>query len=139
MYNLSILRISSYLFCSEFPTPTPAMVNHNDVLDDDEDEPLNENDHDNEDELNNIDEGEELNAHHLVLAQSGVDIVGTGYRILFKWTKCNTPVDDATVGDEIVDDDVPKERVKGRFKITGKRKLYQVFEEDEDDEDYGHF
>ncbi|GKC92471.1 hypothetical protein Tco_1157913 [Tanacetum coccineum] len=53
------------------------MVNHNDVLDDDDDEPLNENDHDNEDELNNIDEGEELNAHHLVLAQSGVDIVGT--------------------------------------------------------------
>ncbi|GJY47902.1 hypothetical protein Tco_0437858 [Tanacetum coccineum] len=49
------------------------------------------------------------------------------------------PVNDETVGDEIVDDDVPKERVKGRFKITGKRKLYQVFDEDEDDEDYGHF
>ncbi|GJZ50623.1 putative reverse transcriptase domain-containing protein [Tanacetum coccineum] len=39
-----------------FQTPTPALVNHNDVLDDDEDESLNENDDDKKDELNNIDE-----------------------------------------------------------------------------------
>ena len=69
MFMLSVLRISSYLFCSEFQTPTPALVNHNDGLDDDEDEPLNENDDDDEDELDNVDEGEELNTHHLVLAQ----------------------------------------------------------------------
>nr|GEX24620.1 transcription initiation factor IIA large subunit-like [Tanacetum cinerariifolium]GEX69609.1 transcription initiation factor IIA large subunit-like [Tanacetum cinerariifolium] len=53
----------------EFQTPTPALVNHNAVLDDDEDEPLNENDDDDEDELDNVDEGEELNTHHLILAQ----------------------------------------------------------------------
>lgn len=53
----------------EFQTPTPALVNHNDVLDDDEDELLNENDDDDEDELDNVDEGEELNTHHLILAQ----------------------------------------------------------------------
>ncbi|GJU99088.1 hypothetical protein Tco_1328359, partial [Tanacetum coccineum] len=50
---------------------------------------------------------------------------------------------DETVGDDIVDDDVPKERVKRtnipRFKITGKRRLYRLIDEDEDDEDiYGH-
>lgn len=44
-----------------------AMVNQNDVLDDDEDEPLNENDDD--EDLNDVDQGEELNTHHLVLAQ----------------------------------------------------------------------
>lgn len=47
--------------------PTPAMVNQNDVLDDDEDEPLNENDDD--DDLDDVDQGEELNTQHLVLAQ----------------------------------------------------------------------
>ncbi|GJR92596.1 hypothetical protein Tco_0264770 [Tanacetum coccineum] len=43
-------------------------------------------------------------------------------------------VDDEIVGDEIVDDDVPKERVKKnnipRVKIIGKRRLYQLFDED---------
>ncbi|GJX90448.1 hypothetical protein Tco_0343774 [Tanacetum coccineum] len=47
------------------------------------------------------------------------------------------------VGDEIVDDGVPKEMVKRtnvpRIKITGKRRLYRLLDEDEDDEDiYGH-
>ena len=46
--------------------PTPAMINQND-LDDDEDEPLNENDDD--DDLDDVDQGEELNTQHLVLAQ----------------------------------------------------------------------
>nr|GEX80942.1 40S ribosomal protein S3-3-like [Tanacetum cinerariifolium] len=36
---------------------------------DDDDETLNDDDDDDEDKLDNIDEGEELNAHHLVLAQ----------------------------------------------------------------------
>ncbi|GJS57120.1 hypothetical protein Tco_0651904 [Tanacetum coccineum] len=50
---------------------------------------------------------------------------------------------DETASDDIVDDDVPKERVKRtnipRFKITGKRRLYRLIDEDEDDEDiYGH-
>nr|XP_043610566.1 transcription initiation factor IIA large subunit [Erigeron canadensis] len=51
----------------ELQAPTPAMVNQNDLLDDDEDEPLNENDDD--DDLDDVDQGEELNTQHLVLAQ----------------------------------------------------------------------
>ncbi|GJT46076.1 hypothetical protein Tco_0954791 [Tanacetum coccineum] len=47
------------------------------------------------------------------------------------------------VGDKIVNDGVPKERVKRtnipRVKITGKRRLYRLLDEDEDDEDiYRH-
>ncbi|GKC27393.1 hypothetical protein Tco_1034687 [Tanacetum coccineum] len=47
------------------------------------------------------------------------------------------------VGDEIVDDGVPKERVKRtsipHIKITDKRRLYRLLDEDEDDGDiYGH-
>ncbi|KAI3682457.1 hypothetical protein L1987_82448 [Smallanthus sonchifolius] len=51
----------------ELQAPTPALINQNDVLDDDEDEPLNENDDD--DDLDDVDQGEELNTQHLVLAQ----------------------------------------------------------------------
>lgn len=51
----------------ELQAATPAMVNQNDILDDDEDEPLNENDDD--DDLDDVDQGEELNTQHLVLAQ----------------------------------------------------------------------
>ncbi|XP_024966197.1 transcription initiation factor IIA large subunit-like [Cynara cardunculus var. scolymus] len=51
----------------ELQAPTPAMVNQNDVIDDDEEEPLNENDDD--DDLDDVDQGEELSTHHLVLAQ----------------------------------------------------------------------
>lgn len=51
----------------ELQAATPAMVNQNDLLDDDEDEPLNENDDD--DDLDDVDQGEELNTQHLVLAQ----------------------------------------------------------------------
>ncbi|XP_024974621.1 transcription initiation factor IIA large subunit-like [Cynara cardunculus var. scolymus] len=51
----------------ELQAPTPALVTQNDVLDDDEDEPLNENDDD--DDLDDVDQGEELNTQHLVLAQ----------------------------------------------------------------------
>ena len=43
------------------------MVNQNDVIDDNEEEPLNENDDD--DDLDDVDQGEELSTHHLVLAQ----------------------------------------------------------------------
>ncbi|GJZ51459.1 hypothetical protein Tco_0605974 [Tanacetum coccineum] len=50
------LQYCEYTASPEFQTPTPALVNHNDVLDDDEDESLNENDDDKKDELNNIDE-----------------------------------------------------------------------------------
>lgn len=52
--------------CSEPQAPTPALVNPNDVLDDDEDEPLNGNDDD--DDLD-VGEDDELNTKHLVLAQ----------------------------------------------------------------------
>ncbi|XP_059626570.1 uncharacterized protein LOC132269403 isoform X3 [Cornus florida] len=47
---------------------TPAVVTQNDVGDDDDDdeEPLNEND---DDDFDDVDEGEELNTQHLVLAQ----------------------------------------------------------------------
>ncbi|KAI3788080.1 hypothetical protein L2E82_00724 [Cichorium intybus] len=51
----------------ELQAATPAMINPNDLLDDDEDEPLNENDDD--DDLDDVDQGEELNTQHLVLAQ----------------------------------------------------------------------
>nr|GFC89890.1 transcription factor IIA, alpha/beta subunit [Tanacetum cinerariifolium] len=44
----------------DFQTPTPALDNHNDVLDDDEDEPLKENDDDDVDVLDKIEEDEEL-------------------------------------------------------------------------------
>ncbi|GJT54877.1 hypothetical protein Tco_0989931 [Tanacetum coccineum] len=45
--------------------------------------------------------------------------------------------------EEIVDDGMPKERVKRtnipRVKITSKRRLYRLLDEGEDDEDtYGH-
>lgn len=45
---------------------TPALV-QNDVVDDEDDEPLNENDDD--DDLDDVDQGEDLNTQHLVLAQ----------------------------------------------------------------------
>ncbi|KAF5744577.1 Transcription initiation factor IIA subunit 1 [Tripterygium wilfordii] len=45
---------------------TPAPIAQNDTGDDEEDEPLNEND---DDELDDLDQGEELNTQHLVLAQ----------------------------------------------------------------------
>ncbi|KAI3772297.1 hypothetical protein L6452_03479 [Arctium lappa] len=51
----------------ELQAPTPAMISQNDVIDDDEEEPLNENDDD--DDLDDVDQGEELSTHHLVLAQ----------------------------------------------------------------------
>ncbi|KAM7496508.1 hypothetical protein LguiA_020922 [Lonicera macranthoides] len=46
---------------------TPAAVTQNEVVDDDDDEPLNENDDD--DDLDDVDQGEDLNTQHLVLAQ----------------------------------------------------------------------
>ncbi|GJV47472.1 hypothetical protein Tco_1437684 [Tanacetum coccineum] len=51
--------IKPYLSWSGY---SKAMYN-NYVLDDDEDETLNDNDDDDKDKLDNIDEGEELNAH----------------------------------------------------------------------------
>ena len=58
-------------------------------------------------------------------------------------TKCifvsQANVDDEIDRDEIVDDDVPKLGFKRknipRVKITGKRRLYQVFDEDETEKD----
>ncbi|KAL8260401.1 hypothetical protein R6Q59_028354 [Mikania micrantha] len=51
----------------ELQAQTPALINQSDVLDDDEEEPLNENDDD--DDLDDVDQGDELNTQHLVLAQ----------------------------------------------------------------------
>ncbi|KAL7590658.1 transcription initiation factor IIA large subunit [Lactuca sativa] len=49
----------------EVQAPTPAILNQNDVADDDEEEPLNEND----DDLDDVDKGDEVNTYHLTLAQ----------------------------------------------------------------------
>ncbi|THG05925.1 transcription initiation factor IIA large subunit-like isoform X1 [Camellia sinensis] len=46
---------------------TPAIIPPNDIVDDDDDEPLNENDDD--DDLDDVDQGDDLNTQHLVLAQ----------------------------------------------------------------------
>lgn len=52
---------------TDLPVGTPAVVAQNDVGDEDDDEPpLNENDDDDLDEVDNV---EEQNTHHLVLAQ----------------------------------------------------------------------
>ncbi|EXC10715.1 hypothetical protein L484_025299 [Morus notabilis] len=49
------------------PASTPAIPAPNDVTEEDDDEPpLNEND---DDELGDVDQGEELNTQHLVLVQ----------------------------------------------------------------------
>ncbi|KAL3829077.1 hypothetical protein ACJIZ3_017879 [Penstemon smallii] len=50
---------------NELQAATPAPV-QNDIVDDDDDEPLNEDD---DDELDDVDQGEDLNTTHLVLAQ----------------------------------------------------------------------
>ncbi|CAH1432485.1 unnamed protein product [Lactuca virosa] len=50
---------------SELQVPTPTMVNQNDVVDGDEEEPLNEND----DDLDDVDHGDEVNTYHLIMAQ----------------------------------------------------------------------
>lgn len=56
-----------YVFISEVPVGTPAVGVQNDVGEDDDDEPpLNEND---DDDLDDVDEVEEQNTQHLVLAQ----------------------------------------------------------------------
>lgn len=54
-------------FFSDLQAATPAAVTQNDVVDDEDDEPLNENDDD--DDLDDVDQGEDLNTQHLVLAQ----------------------------------------------------------------------
>ncbi|CAK9142167.1 unnamed protein product [Ilex paraguariensis] len=51
---------------NDIQAATPAAVIQNDVGEDDEDEPLNEND---DDDLDEVDQGEEHNPNHLVLAQ----------------------------------------------------------------------
>ncbi|KZV34506.1 transcription initiation factor IIA large subunit-like [Dorcoceras hygrometricum] len=50
---------------NDMQAATPAPV-QNDIVDDDDDEPLNEDD---DDELDDVDQGEDLNTMHLVLAQ----------------------------------------------------------------------
>lgn len=52
---------------SDLQAATPAAITQNDVVDDEDDEPLNENDDD--DDLDDVDQGEDLNTQHLVLAQ----------------------------------------------------------------------
>lgn len=51
---------------NDLQASTPAVVAQNDAIDDDEDEPLNEND---DDDLDDVEQGDELNTQHLVLAQ----------------------------------------------------------------------
>ncbi|KAI9402285.1 hypothetical protein POPTR_001G244204v4 [Populus trichocarpa] len=53
---------------NDLQASTPAVVSQNDDVDDDDDEPLNEDDDDDED-LDGVDQGEELNTQHLILAQ----------------------------------------------------------------------
>jgi hypothetical protein len=56
-----------YLFISDIPAGTPAVVAQSDVGEDDDDEPpLNEND---DDDFDDVDQVEEQNTQHLVLAQ----------------------------------------------------------------------
>lgn len=58
---------TTYLFISDVPASTPAVVAQNDVGEDDDDEPpLNEND---DDDFDDVDQVEEQNTQHLVLAQ----------------------------------------------------------------------
>lgn len=55
------------MFVSDVPASTPAVVAQNDVGEDDDDEPpLNEND---DDDFDDVDQVEEQNTQHLVLAQ----------------------------------------------------------------------
>nr|GFA44982.1 hypothetical protein [Tanacetum cinerariifolium] len=65
------------------------------------------------------------------------DIVSNGVIVGVKFVdeipNATVPVDDDIVGDVFTDDDVPKERVEERVKITGKRNLCQAFDKDEDD------
>ncbi|GKV32938.1 hypothetical protein SLEP1_g41501 [Rubroshorea leprosula] len=51
---------------SDVQAATPALVVQNDAAHDDDDEPLNEND---DDDLDDVDQREELNTQHFVLAQ----------------------------------------------------------------------
>ncbi|KAL3611195.1 hypothetical protein D5086_002215 [Populus alba] len=53
---------------NDLQASTPAVVSQNDDVDDDDDEPLNEDDDDDED-LDGVEQGEELNTQHLILAQ----------------------------------------------------------------------
>ncbi|KAJ4832660.1 hypothetical protein Tsubulata_043349 [Turnera subulata] len=53
---------------NDLQASTPAVASQNDVVDDEDDEPLNEDD-DDEDDADDVDEGEEMNTQHLVLAQ----------------------------------------------------------------------
>ncbi|KAK1349190.1 hypothetical protein POM88_054864 [Heracleum sosnowskyi] len=68
--KVSHLLIKLFVFhvFLELQAATPAPIIQNDVLDDDDDdEPLNDNDDD--DDLDVVDQGEDLNTQHLVLAQ----------------------------------------------------------------------
>lgn len=60
--------VFSFSLCPELQAATPAIGTHADIGDEDDDDepPLNEND---DDDLDDLDQGEELNAQHLVLAQ----------------------------------------------------------------------
>jgi transcription initiation factor TFIIA large subunit len=59
--------VAAFFFSPDIPAGTPAVVVQNDVAEDDDDEPpLNEND---DDDLDDVDEVEEQNTQHLVLAQ----------------------------------------------------------------------
>jgi hypothetical protein len=65
--SLSCWSYILFYFFPDLPAGTSAAVVQNDVAEDDDDEPpLNEND---DDDLDDVDEVEEQNTQHLVLAQ----------------------------------------------------------------------
>ncbi|PWA94622.1 hypothetical protein CTI12_AA058220 [Artemisia annua] len=81
----------------------------------------------------------------IVIQDSDDEVTFLSGKVFLFWEEENN--NDGTIStgaiDEIVDDDVPKERVKRtnipRVKITGKRRLYRLIDKDEDHEDiYGH-
>nr|GEZ69816.1 hypothetical protein [Tanacetum cinerariifolium]GFA40447.1 hypothetical protein [Tanacetum cinerariifolium] len=68
---------------------------------------------------------------------NNIDIVSNGVIVgkkdVDEIPNATVPVDDGVIGGEFADDEVPKEWVKERVRITGKRKLYQAFYEAADD------
>lgn len=71
----------------DLPVSTPVVPAPNDAGEDDDEEPLNEDDDDEPDE---VDQGEDLNTQHLVLAQfdkvSSHGVLCMVYCVLFIWS-----------------------------------------------------
>lgn len=64
-----ILLCSCYLFFTDPPAGTPAVVTQDDVNEEEEDSEPSLNEDDDDDDLDDVDQGEELSTQHLVLAQ----------------------------------------------------------------------